>query len=136
MDIVAQQHFMTKSNYKTTEQAVYKYGVSNLLNLFFTMAESILYFYDTISNYHTNWILYFQKFGLLYQTFLQIYNIKHFPELANYFLALQNQINYLNFTIPYIKESIINIAYDLSLEMEKINNVYKTVSHTSVIEID
>lgn len=135
MDVLAQHYFMSKSNYRTTEQAVYKHAVHQLLNLFFTMSESLLYFYDAINNYHTNWILYFQKFGLLYHIFVSIYDIKHFPEVKNYFLSVEKQVNYLNFTIPIIKESIISYAYDLALEIDKINNVYKNANYTNVIDI-
>jgi hypothetical protein len=56
--------------------------------------------------------------------------------LKNYFLSVEKQVNYLNFTIPFIKESIVSVAYDLALELEKLDQVYKNASYTTVIDID
>lgn len=136
MEVVAQYYFMNKLKLRPTVQRVLKYGIDQLITLFFNMGQSLMYFYDTLTHYQTNWILYHQKLDCLYQIFIKTHDIKRFPELKNFMTKLEKQVNYLNNIIPPLKIVVLSAMDDLSFELDQIKNVSITARHIDVIDLN
>lgn len=126
MEKLAQSLFARNCSYEHVEYQVYKRVFADMINLFFNVSHTLTYFYSNMNHYYTQWVLYVEKINLLYKHFITYYSPEAFPSLRNYVTNLNQYIDYLSYTIPYINELVINLIMELSNDIDNITYIYKT----------